>query len=160
MNHLNKHLAATLLATLGFAAMAQMPPPGGPGTSGPGAGRAEHGHMDPQRMQEYLAKRQAALKEKLQITPAQEGAWTTYMSALKPASNVQRPERGEFDKLTTPERIDRMRALRVAHEAEMDKRADATKAFYAALTPEQKKVFDAETLRHARGGHGGHGHMG
>ncbi len=29
--------------------------------------------------------------------------------------------------------------------AEMDKRADATKAFYAALSPEQKNVFDQAT---------------
>jgi Spy/CpxP family protein refolding chaperone len=35
----------------------------------------------------------------------------------------------------------------------MDRRAEATKAFYAQLTPEQKKTFDAETARM------GHGHM-
>jgi protein CpxP len=38
----------------------------------------------------------------------------------------------------------------------MDKRADATKIFYAALSPEQKKTFDAETAR--RGHRGGYGH--
>jgi Spy/CpxP family protein refolding chaperone len=42
----------------------------------------------------------------------------------------------------------------------MGKRAEATKAFYAALTAEQKKVFDAESL-HRRGGHpGGRHHKG
>ena len=49
-----------------------------------------------------------------------------------------------------------MRAMRSARAAEMDKRADATKTFYAALSPEQKKVFDAETARGHRGG--GHRH--
>jgi protein CpxP len=37
----------------------------------------------------------------------------------------------------------------------MDKRADATKQLYAALTPEQQKVFDAESLRMRGGKHGG-----
>ena len=65
----------------------------------------------------------------------------------------------EMDKLTTPERIDRMHALRTEHmtamNAAMDKREDATKTFYAALNADQKKVFDAE---HARmgGRHGEH----
>ena len=36
--------------------------------------------------------------------------------------------------------------------AEMDKRGDATKTFYATLSAEQKKVFDDETAR--RGHHG------
>ena len=41
----------------------------------------------------------------------------------------------------------------------MDKRGDATKTFYATLTAEQKKVFDAESWRGRRGGHhrGHHG---
>jgi Spy/CpxP family protein refolding chaperone len=69
---------------------------------------------------------------------------------------MQRPDRAEFARLTTPERIDRMRAMRSERIAEMDKRGDATKTFYASLTPEQKKVFDQETLRGR--GEGRHGH--
>ena len=44
----------------------------------------------------------------------------------------------------------------------MNKRADATKAFYAALNAEQKKVFDAEHMNHGgqRGGRHGGGMMG
>ena len=43
--------------------------------------------------------------------------------------------------------------------AMMDKRGDAAKAFYAALSPEQQKVFDAEhSMRTGHhGGGGGHG---
>ena len=52
-----------------------------------------------------------------------------------------------------------MRALRNQRMAEMnaamDKRGEATKAFYAALTPEQQKTFDAEHKKH--GPHGGRG---
>ena len=169
MKYANKHLiVAAMLAALGLAAQAQTPPPG-PG-AGPGPqmmGRGEHGRMDParmhERMQERMAKRMGMLKQKLQITPAQEGAWNTYVAALKP-TQFNRPERGEFEKLTTPERIDRMRAMRAQHIAEMDKRADATKTFYAALSPEQKKVFDTESSRFGhrggRGGHHGRHHMG
>jgi periplasmic protein CpxP/Spy len=61
-----------------------------------------------------------------------------------------------MEKLTTPERIDKMRAMRVQRDTEMDKRADATKAFYATLNAEQKKIFDAEAMN--RGGHHGEHH--
>ncbi len=40
------------------------------------------------------------LKQKLQITPAQEGAWLAYVAALKPTL-MQRPSREEFQKLQT-----------------------------------------------------------
>ena len=43
-------------------------------------------------------------------------------------------------------------------QAMMAKRGDATKALYAALTPEQQKVFDVEQKKHR--GHGGPGHHG
>ncbi|MEO7392234.1 MAG: Spy/CpxP family protein refolding chaperone [Ramlibacter sp.] len=155
-----KHIViAAMLAALGVAANAQTPPSGpGPG-AGPGMMRDHAGRMDPARRQERMAKRLGALKQKLQVTPAQEGAWATYTAALKP-THFQRPQPGEFEKLTTPERIDRMRALRSTHQAEMDKRADATKVIYAALSPEQKKVFDTEGLRFGRHGGGHRGHHG
>ena len=168
MKHAHKHLIAAALLALGFAATAQPAPT--PATPGAGPGGPPHqmmGHhgrmMDPakmhERMQQHMAQRQAQLKQKLQITPAQEGAWTAYVAAMQPPANMQRPDRAEFAKLTTPERIDRMRALRTSHQAEMDKRGDATKTFYATLTAEQKTVFDAESWRGRRGGHhrGHHG---
>jgi Spy/CpxP family protein refolding chaperone len=144
-------LLAGLLAIIGFAATAQTatPPAAGPAPRG-----HMMGHMDPARMQAFIAKRQAALKEKLKLSAAQEGAWTAYTAAMQPPANMTRPNRAEFEKLSTPERIDKMRALRAQHSAEMDKRAEATKTFYAALTPEQQKVFDANAMR--RGGHGEH----
>ena len=157
MKQSHKHLiAAGLLAGLAFASGAQTQPAAPGAGPTPGATREHHGPFDAARMQEHTARRQAQLKQKLQVTPAQEGAWSAYTAAMQPPANFRRPERGEFDKLTTPERIDRMRAMRAARAAEMDKRADATKAFYAALSPEQKKIFDAEAgpRQHARHGHG------
>ena len=57
-----------------------------------------------------------------------------------------------------PERIDRMRALRQQRNAEMDRRGDATKALYAALSPEQQQRMDAWGPRpgDGRGRHGRH----
>ncbi|MDB5872738.1 MAG: hypothetical protein JWQ07_2180 [Ramlibacter sp.] len=151
MKHVYKHLFAANLLAVGLAATAQTPP-ATPGAAPARMEREHHGRFDPAKMQERIARRQADLKQKLQITPAQEGAWTAYTASMKPPANMQRPNRAEFEKLTTPERIDRMRAMRAARAAEMDKRADATKTFYAALSPDQKKVFDTQAARGHRGG--------
>jgi hypothetical protein len=165
---LHRHLlTAALLAALSAGAMAQPQTPPSTQSNAPAAAQGERGRTDPgrmeqfrARMQERMAKRMDRLKQKLQITGTQEGAWSTWTSALKPTPR-QRPDRAEFARLSTPERIDRMRAMRTARNAEMDRRADATKNFYAALSPEQKKVFDQESLRFGRGhGKGEHGHGG
>jgi Spy/CpxP family protein refolding chaperone len=161
MKQPHKHLiVAGLLATLAFAGGAQTAPAtpaAGPAPNA--AAREHHGRFDPARMQERLAKRQAAMKQKLQITPAQESAWNAYTVAMKPPADFTRPERGEFEKLTTPERIDRMRAMHAERAAEMDKRGEAVKSLYAVLSPDQKKVFDAATVRRGHGRHhGGRGH--
>jgi protein CpxP len=160
MKHACKQLvAAGLLATLAFATTAQTQP-AAPAAAPAASAREHHGRFDSARMQERIAKRQAALKQKLQITPAQEGAWASYIAAMQPAADVKRPQRGEWEKLTTPERIDRMREMHTAHGAEMDKRGEATKVLYAALSADQKKVFDVETApsgRHMHQ-HNGPGH--
>ena len=72
----------------------------------------------------------------------------------------------DMAKLTTPERIDKMKELRAQHLGEMtaamDKRGEATKAFYAVLTPDQQKVFDTQVMMgpHAsKGMPGGKGMM-
>lgn len=151
----HKHFIGAALLALGIAATAQTPPapiaPQAGATAHPHGMMGHHGRMDPakmqERMQQRIAQRQAQLKQKLQITPAQESAWTAYVSAMQPPANMTRLDRRELAKLSTPERIDRMRALRAAHHAEMDKRGEATKTFYAALTPEQQKVFDAQNSR-------------
>ena len=168
----SKHLLlTTLMATCGFAAFAQNATPTVPATGaqtqmqdrmhrgdGPSMRERMFGNH-----QERMAKRQAELKAKLKITPAQEGAWTTFTAAMKPPANMaggmgmrHDPKvKAEMDKLTTPERIDKMQAMRAERmktmSTEMDKRGAATKAFYAVLSSEQKAVFDAVAM------HGGHG---
>ena len=157
-------LLAGVLANAAFADFSQKPgagPAGMMGHAGPmheGMGHPGMGSMHPARME----KRHAALKTALKLTPAQEGAWTAFTAAVKPPADLKakRPDFAELAKLPTPERIDRMKALHTQHAADMtaamDKRGEATKAFYAALTPEQQKVFDTATARH----HGPAGRMG
>ncbi len=153
---------ATVLAVAGGAAMAQM-----------GGGMMDHGgmHRDPAKMEQMHAKHLADLKAKLKITASQEAAWNTFTASMKPPADMgKRPDRAELDKLSTPERLEKMRALHkermAAMDAAMDKRIEATKTFYAALTPEQQKVLDAEHAKMGARGHGdhkgkgGHGGMG
>jgi hypothetical protein len=157
-------IAAAVLAFAGFAVQAQTPPPASAG-SAPMA-MPEGRHVDParmqQRMQERMQRRMESLKRILQITPAQEGAWSAWTAAMRPSAQMmqQRGQREEFARLTTPERIDRMRQLRAQRSAEMDRRADATKTFYAQLTTAQQKAFDEVSLKffHRRGR--GHRHWG
>lgn len=178
MKHLHKRLfIASLLAVSGLA-MAQAPQAPASGApaaqqGGPMAGRMGRG--DPARMQQRMAERHgrhmADLKAKLKLTPAQEGAWTSFSAAMQPPADFaarhaeMRQKHAELGKLSTPERIDRMNALRAERQtrmnAEMTRRGDAVKTFYATLSAEQKKVLDEQHARHGRrGGHGGMGHHG
>ena len=154
-------LAAGLVAAVGAGAVvqAQTPPAEGPGHHM----RGDHGQPDPAkmaemraRMEQRMAERLGQLKQKLQITPAQENAWNAWTTAIKPTAR-QHPQHQDWSQLTTPERIDRMRAMRAERSAAMDQRMDATKNFYSALNPEQRKVFDVEGLRFLAGKHRHHG---
>jgi protein CpxP len=168
MKHSPKQLiAALMLAGLGLAAVAQTPAPPPAGSGRPGQERMER--HDPARMQQFMQQRRAQklarLKDTLQITPQQEGAWTAWTGAMQPPANWKRPDRAELARLPTPERIDRMRAMQAERAARMERRGEATKAFYATLNPIQKRVFDLETARGGKGGRGGHeggrgGHQG
>jgi hypothetical protein len=145
---------AGVMATAGGAAFAQMD-----------GGMMDHDGMyqmgQAKRVQMH-AKRLADLKVKLKITTSQEAAWTSFTDAMKPPAEMmgKRPDRAEMDKLSTPERIDKMRALHkermATMEAAMDQRGDATKTFYATLSTEQQKVFDAEFAK--MGPRGEHNH--
>lgn len=122
------------------------------------------GKMDPAKKQAWIDKRSAELKAKLKLSPAQEGAWNTFIAAMKPSGDMmtKRPDHTELAKLPTPERIDKMKALHTQHmkdmSAAMELHGEATKVFYATLTPEQKKIFDDNAMRRPmrEGQKGGH----
>ena len=165
-------LLAGVMASATLAANAQTVGPAVPAlATAPGKPADHHGERmgrhDPAKMQARMARKQAELKAKLQLTPAQEGAWTTFTANMQPPTYRARmtsEQRAEMDKLTTPERIDKMRAMRSQRMAEMnasmDKRADASKTFYAALNADQKKVFDSQRMGRGPGDKGGMGHGG
>ena len=159
---------AVLLGASSMLAFAQpAAPQGGPG-QGMHAGMRHDGQgmgrHDPAKMEAFMAKRHAALKAKLNITAEQEAAWTSYTAAMKPSAGMQmaRPDPAEMQKLTAPERMEKMRTLgserHATMMAAMDKHIEATKTFYAQLNADQKKVFDAESMMgHGKGGHRGQG---
>jgi len=171
-----RNLIAAALATafVGISATAIAQNVGGPADM-----HAQHmgqrgsaaGPMDPARMAEMQKKmterhaaRQAQLKADLKITAAQEPAWNAYVA--RTAHEPRKPVAAEdWSKLTTPQRLDKMQAHKAERDAQMTQRIDATKSFYAQLTPEQQKTFDMQSGlqragmkgEHRMGGQGGHG---
>ncbi len=129
--------AQTAAAPAAPAPMASQPPPTAPRR--PARRRAPR--HSPEERQQRMERHAAELKQKLQITPAQESAWTAFTTAMQPPADAQARHEAmrDLDKLTTPERIDRLRALRTQHAAEADRRDEAVKTFYAALTPPSRR---------------------
>jgi hypothetical protein len=134
----------------------------GPGdmmAGGPGMRRMHH--PDP-------AKHAQHLRDVLQLTAAQEPALQAFLAATMPAGHPAHPgpdgDKGEHKPMTTPERLDRQAEMMARRQAAFEKRAAATRAFYAQLTPSQKKAFDALPKLHGprmmrgRGGMGGMDH--
>jgi hypothetical protein len=144
----------SLFAVLGFAALAapavaQMGPP---------HDVMFERHMGPPspEMEKAMAEHRAQMAKDmhviLRLRPDQESAWQAFQAAMAPPPRPDRPPGPPPLAATTPERLDMMdkhMAQMEAHRAKMDA---ATRAFYAALSPEQQQVFDA--LGHMRGPHG------
>lgn len=163
--------AAIVAAVAGVSATAIAQgngPQGGMAGQGPRAEQMqERMQQRMQVMQKRHAEHQAQLKNSLKITASQEAAWDAYVAATAHQPGKHEPmAREDWSKLTTPERIEKMQALRTERDATMNQRMEATKTFYAALTPEQQKVFDAQGfpgmhrmgMKGDRGGrHGKHG---
>jgi hypothetical protein len=131
-------------------------------TDGPRVGRME-------KMREHKAERHTQhlteLRSKLNLQASQEPAWNTFTQSMQHPARMAHPERASLEKMTTPERLDMMQALKAQRDAHIQQRADATKTFYATLSADQKQVFDQETARmmkglgsHAMKHHGGHSH--
>lgn len=118
------------------------------------------GHADPE-------KRAQRLRDILQLRPDQDGALKAYVDAttmkieikkdvvIKDKDDKKDGEKTEWVERkppTTLERLDRMTKVADA----MKKRADATRAFYTALSPAQQKTFDILGMGEGIGGGGDH----
>lgn len=132
-----------------------------------------HGARHAATAERFAQRRDARLakfKDALKIAPEQEAAWSAFVARTAPGADFKprsrdeaRAQREEWRQLSTPERLDRMEADKARRDAEMAKRHDAIRSLYAALTPEQQKLFDERATgprmgQHAKHrGHGPHG---
>jgi periplasmic protein CpxP/Spy len=156
---------AAAVAAVSIGAIAQNAPPA------PTAPQAQGHRHDPQhhaehlqRMQQRMAQHQERLKASLQLTPEQEPAWNAFIARMQPAERPvgARMDRDEWSKLTTPERLARMEAMKAERDKAMGQRHDAIRSFYAQLNPAQQKAFDAQQgmgmMRAGMKEHRGHSH--
>jgi len=113
------------------------------------------------RRAEFRAKHLQELKVFLQLQDNQEADWSTFSAALlSPMTRSSPMNPVEMEKLTTPESIDKMMAMKAARDAQINLRMTATKTFYDNLSPQQQKVFDTHASK-AMKRHGmGSGHRG
>jgi hypothetical protein len=122
--------------------------------------RREMGPPSPEmekKIAEHRAQMARDLHTVLRLRPDQESAFQAFQSALGPPRFEHLPRMEDGPPATTPERLDRMDRMMAEMEAHRAKADAATRAFYAALSPEQKEVFDAlERLRGPDGPGGPH----
>jgi hypothetical protein len=141
-------LAAALGLGLVVSAAAQDRGPG-PGPNGPPGARGG----DRQKLFEDVQhRREQRLHDLLQIKPDQETAFRAFVSTLEQSrAQLQRPDgrgrgRGgaqEREALTTPQRLDRQAQRLADAQQRLQKQSAAVKTFYAVLSPDQRKAFDA-----------------
>ncbi len=171
-----KALIATVLATafagVSVTAIAQnsTPPvapqvqPDARATAMDPARMAERQQAMQARMSERHARHMERLKAELKLSPEQEAAWKAFVVRTEPQP-FKAPAQ-DWSKMTTPQRLDAQQALHAERSAAMAKRIEATKSFYAQLTPEQQKAFDTQSRGYQRAGmkgehrHGGKAHHG
>lgn len=106
-------LMVGLIAGSGILAASSFAMPAG-GAEGKAGCEAMQGQKVDGTWQEQRAKRLSGLKEKLNLTPAQEAAWDAFAGAAQPGmrQGVDRQAmRAEFAKLNTPQRLDKMLAM-------------------------------------------------
>jgi periplasmic protein CpxP/Spy len=152
-------VALSAAACLSTASFAQDAGPGGAPPPPPPAGDHEH---FAERMREHAEARAKALRDILNLRPDQEAAFQAFLAAMKPPEHpgemgAEHRDMAAAARLTTPQRLDKMAARMAEHQAEFQRHADAVKRFYAALSPEQQRAFDA--LHGMMMGEGRHGPM-
>lgn len=125
------------------------PDQGAPDRAGmPGMQHERHGAD----FKERIARRQATLHDKLKLTGNQEAAWKTYIAAATPPAPPARPERGQWEKMSAPERMEKMMAMMKEREGHMATHLAAMKTFYATLSPLQQQIFN-DNVGGRMGGH-------
>jgi hypothetical protein len=144
-------LVPAALALASFA-HAQPAPPGQRDEPPSAELKAHHEALQKQHLED--------LKTVLRLRPDQEPALAAFVEAHKPKWH-ERKGPAEPMPLTTPQRLEEMSRHEAEMRAHLDGMRQALARFYAALSPEQQKVFDAlQRLKGPRGGPGPHVMMG
>ena len=89
-----------------------------------------------------------ALPSILQLQFSQHAAWRAYKDAAaeRHADAAQSAaQAAQLNAMTTPERLDALRSQLQAQQQSFERQAAATKAFYAVLSPDQRRTFDEVT---------------
>ena len=119
--------------------------------------------MTPEQRQAWFQQRFVREAEVLKITPAQRPQWDAYvkaheqMRASKPMMSGNRADwMKKMQAMTPDQRLEFHAAQMREHAKQMDSVAAASRKLRAALSPEQRKTFDAMYARHdgARGPQG------
>ena len=90
-----------------------------------------------------------ALHQNLRLTAQQEAAWKAYRDEASVPEKAQARRRAAarmFQTLSAPQRMDLVEAEMRQELVDLQRQSHALKAFYATLSPEQKLVFDKQTL--------------
>ena len=127
-------ISAAFLSPMAIAA------PGGCDGMGPMGGNQSA------RMGERMKERQQKLHESLKLNPEQEKAWVKFQESHPFLGNADRPDRAAMEKLSAPERAEKMLEHSRKHQEAMSKHVSAMKSFYDTLSPEQKKTFDEHSM--------------
>ena len=94
------------------------------------------------------------LHDALHLRPDQDASWQDYVrsTVVDPHEMAQRRDASErMASLSAPARVDLSVEIMRLDLASLERRGAALKIFYESLTPEQKTVFDRETMRPPQG---------
>ena len=151
-----KRLLILTPALLALSLSAQAQPGHPPGMHGEGPPMAEMKAMH----EAMAAQRMADMKTLLRLRADQEPALTALMEAESPKGMRLHGGPGGMMRqpkaMTTPQRLDDMAKRDADRATAQDKRRKALSTFYAVLSPDQQRAFDALS-RLRQGGPGGHG---
>lgn len=108
------------------------PPPAPPGPDGAPPSQP------PMSQAQYMS-------QTLRLRPDQNAALQAFLAAVAPPPGLQDRIRAQDERMAsapTPQRLDMMLARMDESRALMVSRIEATKRFYAQLTPDQQRIFD------------------